>query len=154
MANARDAEPSRQGYRVILRRPDPTLGNFVLKTEPFGAWRTVPVPIQAGVVGEDLDARPDDQEDEEQVKEMLPPQPGRKPGVVHRLGAWAGIVRNELLYGRIVLPQILGQGDADNQAGGPKRDYPKHIVPPLPKADARHLTPLRWQPLAQANTIF
>ena len=36
----------------------------------------------------------------------------------------------------------------------PKRDDPKHIVPPLPKADARHLAPLRREPLAQANTVI
>ena len=107
MADARDAEPSRQGYRVILRRPDPIRGNFVLKTEPFGARRTVPVPVQAGVVGENLDARPDYQEDEEQVEEMLPSQPGRKAVVVPGRGADAWIARDELLYGQIVLAQIL-----------------------------------------------
>src|SRR6185312_11287681 len=95
MADTRNAEPSRQSYRVILRRPDPIPGYFMLKTEPFGARRAVPVPVQARVVGENLNARPDHQKDQEQVEEMLPSQPRREAVVVPGRGADAWIARDE-----------------------------------------------------------
>ena len=65
VANTRDAEPFRDGHRVIFRRPDAVPRNFMLEAKPFRAGRTVPPPIQARVIGEDLDTGSDDEHQEE-----------------------------------------------------------------------------------------
>jgi hypothetical protein len=67
------------------------------------------------MVGEDLDAGADDEDQEEQVEEVLPSQPGgeacRSPGA--RLDG-AGVLPDEPHH-RGVSAQALGDGDRDNE---------------------------------------
>jgi len=60
--NARNAEPFRNGHRVIFRLPNPVLRNFALEAKPLGARRATPLPIEAAVISEDLDACADDKQ--------------------------------------------------------------------------------------------
>ena len=112
--NAGDAQPARQGHRVVLGGPYPPGWNGFLKAEPLGAGRAVAFPIQPRVVGEDLDTGADDERHEEKVQEVLHPQPRRETGGDGPRGRRdAGIPHEEILYRR-QLPQCLSYGHADD----------------------------------------
>src|ERR1017187_10335441 len=115
VTNAGNTEPLRDGHRVVFRRPDLVLGNLALEAKPLGAWRTVPPPIEPGVIGEDLDARADDEHQEEQVKKMEQSQPQREARV-HRPGGRsdAGATHEEFLYAGH-RTQLLGDGDPEDE---------------------------------------
>jgi hypothetical protein len=57
VANARDAEPFRDGHGIVFRRPNTVFRNVMLEAEPIRAGRAVPPPIKARMIGENLDAR-------------------------------------------------------------------------------------------------
>src|SRR6185312_15782612 len=99
---SRNAEPPGNRYGVALGRPDllwrnehiegphllaapVVLGppyaifwNRVQEPEPVGIRRAVPVPVEARMIGQYLDTRPDDEEHEEHVEKVLDPQPQRE----------------------------------------------------------------------------
>jgi hypothetical protein len=67
------------------------------------------------MVGENLDAGPDDECHEQNIQEMLHPQPCREARGDDRRGrCYAGIAQEEILDRR-QLPQRLRHGDADDQ---------------------------------------
>src|SRR5665213_2624440 len=84
VANTRDAEPFRDGHGIIFRRPYPVFWNFALKAEPIATGRAVPPPVEPRMIGEDLDARADDEHHQEEIQEMQQPQPQGETRV-HRL---------------------------------------------------------------------
>ena len=65
MTNARNAEPSRYGHRIVFRRPYPVCRNFMLEAKPLCTGRAVPPPIEARVICKNLDARANDEHHEE-----------------------------------------------------------------------------------------
>ena len=71
-----------QANRVLLRRPQ-RIGRYrLLNAEPVPAGGAVARPVQAWVVGEDLQARTDDEDQQEQIEEVLHPDPDRQRGSV------------------------------------------------------------------------
>src|SRR5690348_14139749 len=83
------------------------------------------------MVGEDLDARPDDEDHQEHVEEVLHPDPGGKPRVRVRLrrhhGPW--ISGDKVRDGRD-LAQRLGNGHRAYEDHEAERKEPKEIEPP------------------------
>ena len=79
--NARDAEPTRQGHRIVLGGPNPVLRDRVLEAEPLRAGSAVPMPIEPRMIGQDLDSGADDEHHEEHIQEVLQLQPPRKAGI-------------------------------------------------------------------------
>ena len=84
VAKPRQTDLARKADRVLLGRPERVGRHRLLDPKPVLAGRGVARPIQPGVVGENLDARADDEDHEEQVEEVLPPRPGRE--ACRRLG--------------------------------------------------------------------
>ncbi|MEO8325875.1 MAG: hypothetical protein ABI618_08500, partial [Nitrospirota bacterium] len=102
---------------------------------------------------EDLNARTDDEDHEEQVEKVLQPEPRRKARVHGRRGcrdAW--VTRKEILYGGDG-PQLLRDGDPKNHHNKCKRHHPQYIDPSLANTDVRHNAFPRRQPSAQAEAI-
>src|SRR6185437_5787880 len=63
--------PDLAAMRVLFRLPYPVGWNRMEKAEPVGFGRAIPVPIEARVIRQYLDARPDDEEHEEHIEEVL-----------------------------------------------------------------------------------
>jgi len=93
----------------------------------------VPRPIQPGVVGEDLQARADDEDHEKQIEEVLPSQPGGKTS--RRGGArWLnrpGVLGDKALY-RGVITQALGDSNRDNEPHEAEGEQPEQVEPLAP----------------------
>lgn len=86
--------------------------NGLLEAEPLGARRAVAFPIEPRVVGKDLDTGADDECHEEEIEEMLHPQPCRKTSVDGQSGRRdARVPHKEILYRRQI-PQPPSKGDA------------------------------------------
>ena len=64
-----------------LDSPDAVFRDIVLEAKPLGARGTVALPIEAGVIGKDLDAGADDEHHEEQIEKMQQSQPQREARV-------------------------------------------------------------------------
>ena len=85
VADPRQPDLSRQADRVLLRRPQRLVRNRLLDAKPVLAGSAVPRPVQPRMITEDLQSRPDDEDQQEQVEEVLHANPDRQPGT--RLGA-------------------------------------------------------------------
>ena len=170
VTNARNAQPLWNGYRVAFGRPHlvrrnehiqspdlaavpvvfghpyPVPWNRMQKAEPVGIRRAIPVPIEARMVRQYLDAGPDDEEHEEHIEKVLHPQPQRVAGVNRQRGlGYARIARDELLKpGGLVQP--LADRDPEDQDDEGDRYDPQDVDISLAQTDSRHLAPLRRQP--------
>src|SRR5579872_4429574 len=177
VTDARNAKPPWNGYRVafgcpyllgwnehvqdldnaaapvVRGPPHPVIRNRMQKAEPVGFRRAIPVPIKARMVREDLNARPDDEEHEEHIEEVLDPQPQREAAVNRRrrLG-YARIARDELLKpgGRV---ETLADRDSEDQNDQGDRYDPQDVDPSLADADSRRLAPLGRQPGARPDAV-
>src|SRR5665811_1504555 len=114
MANAGNAEPLRDGHGIIFRRPYAVFRNVMLEAEPIRAGRAVPPPIKTWMIGENLDARADDEHHQEEIEEMQQPQPQGEARVNRLRGRGdTRVARNEFLHAGH-RPQLLGHGDSEN----------------------------------------
>src|ERR1035437_706550 len=101
VAKTRNAQPFRDGHRVILRSPDTIPRNFLLEAEPLRAGGAIALPVQSRVIGEDLYTRTDDEHHKEQIEEVLQAQPPGKARVNRGSGRRsARILRDKFLYRR------------------------------------------------------
>jgi hypothetical protein len=102
-----------QGNGILLRCPDSrrvitvtlVCGHRVAQPHPLGVRFAAGIEVQPRVVGKNLDARSHDEHHEQQVEEVLPPEPPGESGVdridvVHR---GARIARDEIL-----VPAVAG----------------------------------------------
>ena len=77
---------------AVQTRP---FGHRDLKAEPVGARRAIAAPVEPGMVGQDLQAGPHDEQHEEHVQEVLKLQPPREP----RVDRWRGLCNAGMLFG-------------------------------------------------------
>ena len=76
---AGQADPRRNVTGVVFCRPDTVFGHLDRREpEPLGAGRAMDVPVQPGMVREDLQAAADEQDQEQKVDVMGDAQPSRK----------------------------------------------------------------------------
>ena len=79
MPVAGQPNPWRKMTGVVFGRPDAVFGHLNRgEPEPFGAWRAMDVPVQPGMVREDLQATADQQDQEQKVDVVGDAQPRRK----------------------------------------------------------------------------
>ena len=77
---ARKTDPGRQVAGIVLGGPDSVLRHFNgREPEPLRTWGAMDVPVQPGMVHEDLQPATDQQDDEQEVDVVGDTQPGRKP---------------------------------------------------------------------------
>src|SRR4051812_43236247 len=115
MTDARDAKPTRQGHRIVLRGPNPTLRDRMLEAEPLRAGGAVTGPIEPRVIGKDLDPGADDEHHEEHVQEVLQLQPPWEAGIDRGRGLRdTGIILDEGLDAR-KFSQALRESDHENE---------------------------------------
>ena len=130
---ARKTDLSRQADRVLLRRPRPLGRHLFLEAEPVLARCAVPGPVQPRMVTEDLYSRPEDEDHQEHVEEVLHPDPDGKTRVLVRLRRHdgAGIPGDEVLDRRDRAQTLRDRhrGDQDHEAD---RKQPQEIEPPVP----------------------
>src|SRR6185295_3493230 len=81
MPEAGETDLSGQADRVLLRRPQRLGRHRLLDTEPVLSRCTVPGPVETRMVAENLYSRPDDEDHQEQVEEVLHADPGGKTRV-------------------------------------------------------------------------
>ena len=133
VTKARKTDLSRQADRVLLRRPRLLSRHLFLEAEPVLARCAVPGPGQPRMVTEDLCARPEDEDHQEHVEEVLQSDPDRKTRVLARLRQYdgAGIPGDEVLDRRDRAQALRGRhrADQDHEAD---RKRPKEIEPPVP----------------------
>ena len=134
-----------QADGVLLRRPQRLVGNRLLDAEPVLARRAVPRPVQPRMIAEDLQPRPDDEDQQEQVEEVLHADPDRKAGTRLRAGRLDGarVADDEPLDRRHVAQTLRGR-HGDDQDDEPDRQQPEQVEPPVapdahPRRDALHL---------------
>ena len=145
MAKPRQTDLRREADRVLLGRPERVGGHRVLDAKPVPAGRRVARPVEARMIGQDLDAGADDEDQQEQIEEVLQPQPGRETRRrfgVRRLDG-PGIPRDEVLNRRLAA-QSLRDGDRDDQKQEADRQQPEQVEPPgaadtYARRDAVHL---------------
>ena len=124
-------------------------GHRLLDPEPVPARGAVPRPVQPGVVGEDLQARADDEHHEEQVEEVLPSHPDREtrwPRACAGRDRARVAAMNRWTDGSPRSP--FADRDRDDQQHEPDRQQPEQVEPPAatdphPRGDAgrvRHRT--------------
>ena len=131
MAKPRQADLAREADRVLLRRPERIGRHRVLDAKPVPAGRRVARPVQTRMIGQDLDAGTDDEDQQEQIEEVLQPQPDRETRRhvrVRRLDR-PGVPRDEVLNRRLAA-QALRDGDRDDQQQKPDRQQPEQVEPP------------------------
>ena len=134
-AGSREAHLARQADRVLLRRPQRLSGNRLLNAEPVFAGRAVPRPIQPRMVAEDLQPRPDDEDQEEQIEEVLHSDPDRKSRIAFAPAVdGPGVAGNEALDRRNVAQTLRGR-HGDDQEDESDRQQPEQVEPPA-AADA------------------
>jgi hypothetical protein len=100
----------------------------MLKAKPFGARRAMRIPIEARMVGKNLQASADNKKQQKQIEEVLPAQPRRKAEILNGYRVLAWIPCDEMLDGR-KLPKLLGQRNSDDQEEKTDRNKPKNAVP-------------------------
>lgn len=150
--DAGNAQPPRDGHRVVLGGPDPVGRHGLLEPEPVGVGRTVARPIEARVVGEDLDAGPYDEEHEEQIKKMQHTQPQRKPALNLGMRGDAGMLREKLLKPLRVVERP-GHRHASNQDDEHDRQDPQDVDQAAAQPDPRRFRPLRRTPGRHIDVI-
>ena len=99
VAKPRQPDLRRQADRVLLRRPQRIGRHRLLDAKPVPAGRRVARPVQPRMIGEDLHAGADDEDQQEQIEEVLQPQPDRETRRhvrVRRLDG-PGVPRDEVL---------------------------------------------------------
>src|SRR6185312_3977300 len=145
--------PNLAAVRVVLGPPHPVRWNRMQEAEPVGFRRAIPVPIETRVIGQYLDARPDDEEHEEHIEEVPHAQPQREAVMNRRRGlGYARVAHDELLKpGGLV--QSLADRDPDDQNDEGERYDPQDVDPSLAHADSRNLAPLGRQPGARPNAV-
>ncbi len=98
MTDTGDTQPPGKGDRIVLGRPYPTGRNRGLEAEPFSPGRAVALPVQPGMVGENLDTGADNERHEKQVEEVQQPEPIRKSRGDGHVGARnAGVAHEKIL---------------------------------------------------------
>src|SRR5579863_2544655 len=153
MANARDAEPFRDGHRIVFRRPYPVFRDLFLEAEPVGARRAVSPPIETWMIRENLDPCSDDEHHEEEIEEVQKAQPERKAGMDRAgRGSAARVAGNECLHPRHG-SQLLRDGDSEDQQNQDKREDPQNIDPSSSYSNAWNDALLGRQPSTQPETI-
>ena len=92
---AGQADPGGEVAGIVLGRPDAVLRHLDRREpEPLRAGRAVDVPVQPGVVHEDLQAAADEQDQEQEVDVVGDAEPGRKAvRLRRRLGDHGGAGR-------------------------------------------------------------
>ena len=128
-----------QADGVLLRRPQRVGGNRFLDAEPVAARGAVPGPVQPRMIAEDLQSGADDEDQQEQVEEVLNPDPDRQSRMAYGVGRRDGarIAGDEVLHRRHVT-QALGGRDRDDQDHESDRQQPQQVEPPaLSDPDAR-----------------
>ena len=76
---AGQTDPGREVAGVVLGGPHPVLGNFNRREpQPLRPRGAMDVPVQPGVVHENLQAAADQQDDEQEVDVVGDTQPDRK----------------------------------------------------------------------------
>ena len=123
---AGQADPGREVAGVVLGRPDAVRRHFDRREpEPLRAGGAVDVPVQPGVVHEDLQAAADEQDDEQEVDVVGDAQPGRKAvgrgGLGSRLGTDGHLRQAE--YG----PLHVGRGDGEQDRREEHRSSSSHL---------------------------
>ena len=118
-----------------------TVGRYgPAQPQPLGVGFASRIQVKAWMVGEDLQARPNDEHHEQQIEEMLPAQPPREPRLdgLDVLGGCARVAGDEL-----VKPPVAGHlpddGDRQHQTRDPQRDQPQTAEPAPADADRRQL---------------
>ncbi len=82
---AGQADPRGEVPRIVLGSPDAVLRHLDwCEPEPLGAWGAVDVPVQPGVVREDLQAATDEEDQKQEVDVMRDAQPSREAVRLHR----------------------------------------------------------------------
>src|SRR6185437_16024331 len=116
------------------------------KAEPVGFGRAIPVPIQARVIRQDLNAGPDDEKYKEHIEQVLDSQPQRETAVNRRRGlGYAWIEREELMKPRRRV-QTLANRYPEDEDDENERYGPQDIDPSPAQTNPRHLAPLGRQP--------
>ena len=170
-----DAEvpPARESDRVadarqpdVLRQRDASLaspsragsvGHVLLHAEPLFPGRRVPRPVQPGMVGQDLKAGADDEDQEEQVQEVLNAQPDRHCVVEVSRGSGPRVPQDELLdLGNAA--KALRRRDAHSSRAKADRQQPQQVEPSI-RADSqpRRDAGCGWDragPRVRMNDIF
>ena len=115
----------------------------LLHPEPVLARGAVPGPVQPRVIGEDLPAGPDDEQQEEHVQEVLPAEPRREADRCVRGSSEVPGNCSMNDAHRRQLADALGDGDRGEQQHEPDGDQPEQVEP-LAVADphARRDTPV------------
>lgn len=121
---------TRQADGVLLRGPQRVGGNGLLCTEPIPTRCAVTGPVQAGVIGEDLDPRANDEGQQEQVEEVLDTNPDRNARALGRDGLRRGtrVAIDEPLHDPGAAHALRSRdcGDEHHQPDGPQ---PQEIEP-------------------------
>ncbi|MEI2729466.1 MAG: hypothetical protein V9E85_10185 [Candidatus Nanopelagicales bacterium] len=120
MAKPGDSHLRRQRYRVILRGPhgggiravSAIFGHRTAQPKPLSVRLTAGVQVEARMVGEDLQARPNDEDHEEEVEEVLPAQPPRESRIDrgHIVAGRTGVLVGEVLV-PLLVRQLANDGD-------------------------------------------
>jgi hypothetical protein len=105
------------------------------------------------VVGEDLQARPHDEQHEKHVEEVLELQPPGEAGIDRRRGLRDTRMLMDEDDGTRKLPQALRQGDQAEQARGTDREGPERAHPALADPDAWNDPWLRCHPMVAAHPV-
>src|SRR5665213_1501621 len=153
MTQAGNAEPSRQGDGIVLGGPDPPLWHRNLEAEPVGPRRAIAAPVEPGMVGQDLQAGPHDEQHEEHVQEVLKLQPPGKPRIDRRRSLRdPGMLPDKVLYaGKFT--QALSQGNQAEQRRGRDRQTPQHVDPAPAYANTGRNSILWRHPVIETDAV-
>ena len=140
----RETDLSGQADRVLLRGPQRLGRHRLLDTEPVFSRCTVPGPVETRMVGENLYSRPDDEDHQEQVEEVLHADPDGKARVRLRVGRCdgAGMPGDEALDRRDRAQTLRGRhrNDEDHETD---RKQPEETEPPIAADTDTRRDPLR-----------
>ena len=125
------ADLAGQADRVLLGRPQRVRRDRFLEPEPVPARGAVPGPVQPGVIGQDLQPGPDDEDHEQRVEEVLRVHPPRQPRMGPRGGQRPRVPGHEPLHRRHV-PQPLRDRHRGDQHPPADRQQPQQVEPPVP----------------------
>ena len=135
----RQTDLRREADRVLLGRPERIGRDRVLDAKPVPAGRRVARPVEARMVGQDLHAGTDNEDQQEQIEEVLQPQPDRETrrrvGVRRR--ERSGVPGDEMLHRRLGA-ETLRDRNRDDQQQKSDRQQPEQVEPSgAADADAR-----------------
>jgi hypothetical protein len=105
------------------------------------------------MIGQDLQTRPDDEQHEKHIEEVLELQPPRETRVYRRRGLGnAGMLLDKCSHGR-QLAQTLRESDKKYQRRSPDRQAPKRIDP-VPTNTDPWGDPLVWgHPVIESDAV-